>query len=177
MYPAKSAHPYSWPSYDVEKFTNVLVSRIAKRTLSQVRFYTGVPDPSKGPKELLWHGFWSNKLRYLASCGVHVYKGRVNPGGQEKGVDVSLAVDLIKLTYDKEYEVAIIVSQDWDFGAAVKMAKRIAKDQGRWLTFESAFCVGPGTYYKRGVPGTTWVQIDKSTYDACHDPTDYRPLP
>ena len=27
----------------------------------------------------------------------------------------------------------------------------------------------------RGVPGTTWVHIDKAIYDACHDPRDYRP--
>lgn len=167
-------HLYSWPSYDIEKLAHFLVSRISGRTLREIRFYTGVPNPSVGAKEFFWHGFWSNKLRYLASRGIHVYRGRINPGGQEKGVDVSIAVDLIRLTYDQEYEVAIIVSQDWDFGAAVRMAKRVARDQGRLLTFESAFCVGPGTTYRRGVPGTNWVNIDQATYDACHDPTDYR---
>jgi uncharacterized LabA/DUF88 family protein len=60
---------------------------------------------------------------------VYVYRGRVNPGGQEKGVHVSLAVDLIQLTYEGAYDVAIIVSQDWDFGFAVRLARSIARDR------------------------------------------------
>ena len=174
--PPTVSHPYSWPSYDVEKLTHKLVSRIQGRKLREVRFYTGVPNPTTGPKERFWHGFWSNKLHFLHTRGIYVYKGRINPGGQEKGVDVSIAVDLIRLTYDQEYDVAIIVSQDWDFGAAVRMAKLIARDQGRVSVFESAFPFDSGSISPRGIPGTEWVHIDKATYDACHDPTDYRSL-
>ena len=163
--------PYAWPSYDVEKLARALVSRIPGRTLTEIRFYTGVPDPAIGP----WHGFWSNKIRYLRSRRVYVYRGRVSAGGQEKGVDVSLALDLVRATYDRLYESAIIVSQDSDFGPAVGLAKEIAQAQGRRLVFESAFPVGPGSLSRRGVPGTTWIQIDQATYDACHDPKDYRP--
>jgi hypothetical protein len=123
---------------------------------------------------MFWHGFWSNKLRYLRSRGIATCRGRVNPGGQEKGVDVSLAIDLISLTYEQRYDVAIIISQDWDFGPAIRLAKRIAKDQGRQLSFESAFPYEPGRGNPRGVPGTTWVHIDRALHDACHDPTDYR---
>ena len=64
---------------------------------------------------------------------MYVYRGRVNAGGQEKGVDVSLALDLVRATYDRQFEVAIIVSQDWDFGPAVRLAKEIAQAQGRRL--------------------------------------------
>ncbi len=167
--------PYAWPSYDVEKLADTLVSRLPGRTLSQIRFYTGVPDPAAGPTQRFWHSFWTNKLRRLTSSGVHVYRGRVNTGGQEKGVDVTLALDLVRLTYERRYDLAIIVSQDWDFGPAVRLAKRIAQAQSQRLVFESAFPVGPGSHSNRGVPGTTWVHIDKATYDACHDPTDYRP--
>jgi hypothetical protein len=108
---------------------------------------------------------------------MHVYRGRVNPGGQEKGVDVSLAIDLIQLTYEQRYDVAILVSRDWDFGPAVRLAKTIARAQGRQLGFESAFPAAAGTVRPRGVPGTTWVVIDKATYDGCYDPIDYRPGP
>ena len=113
-------------------------------------------------------------MRYLKSRGIEIYKGRINSSGQEKGVDVRIAIDLVQLTYEQEYEVAMIISQDWDFGPAVRLAKEIAKDQGRQLTFESCFPVGPGTTYKRGVPGTTWIQIDQATYDTCFDLRDYR---
>ena len=167
--------PYIWPSYDVEKLAHALVSRIPGRNLEEIRFYTGVPDPSIGPSQLFWHGFWSNKIRYLRSREVYVYRGRVNAGMQEKGVDVSLAVDLVRATYDRLYEAAIIVSQDSDFGPAVRLAKEIAKAQGRWLTFESCFPFGPRRVSPRGVPGTDWIHIDQVTYDSCRDPKDYRP--
>ena len=170
-----SSPPYTWPSYDVERLAHALVARISGRTLAEIRFYTGVPDPSLGPSQRFWHGFWSNKIRYLRSKGVYVYRGRVNSGGQEKGVDVSLALDLVRMTYDRQYDAAIIVSQDWDFGPAVRLAKDIARRQKRWLVFESAFPVGPGSRSHRGVPGTTWIPIDKATYDACLDPREYRP--
>ena len=84
-------------------------------------------------------------------------------------MDVSLALDLVRATYDRQYEVAIIVSQDWDFGPAVRLAKAIAQVQDRRLVYESAFPVGPGSLSRRGVPGTTWVPIDQATYDACGD--------
>ena len=170
--PANPTSPYAWPSYDVERLAEALVVRSHRRTLTEIRFYTGVSD-SKAHG--FWHSFWTNKLRYLRNRGVHVYAGRVNSGGQEKGVDVSLALDLVQATHEQRYDVAIIVSQDWDFGPAVRLAKAIAQSQGRNLAFESAFPVGPGSSSTRGVPGTTWVPIDKETYDACRDPRDYRP--
>ncbi len=170
--PRDPSSPYAWPSFDVEKLANELVGREYGRTLVELRFYTGVPARSAIP---FWHDFWTNKCRHLRNQGVHVYKGRINSGGQEKGVDVSLALDLVEATHEQRYEVAIIVSQDADFGPAVRLAKRIARSQRRSLGFESAFPVGPGSRSERGIPGTTWVRIDKATYDACRDPRDYRP--
>ena len=166
---------YSWPSYDVEKLSRALVNDKDGRTLAETRFYTGVPDPKAGSKQEFWYGFWLNKIRHLKRQGIYVYRGRVNVGGQEKGVDVSLAIDLIRATYDYQYEAAIIVSQDSDFGPAIRLAKQIAKAQGRMLAFESRYPVGLGRRSRRGVPGTTWRPIDKETYDACRDPRDYRP--
>ena len=172
--PTVPGSPYGYPGYDVEKLAQALVARVPGRVLTQIRFYTGVPDPQHGRKEAFWHGFWNNKLRYLGSRGIYVYRGRINPGGQEKGVDVTLAVDLVEFAYDQTYDVAIIVSQDWDFGSAVRLCRRVAQNQGRVLTFESAFPYRVGVVTPRGIPGTTWVHIDKSMYDACLDPTDYR---
>ena len=90
-------------------------------------------------------------------------------------MDVSLALDLVRATYEQQYDAAIIVSQDWDFGPAVRLAKEIAKAQSRRLAFESCFPHGLGSHSRRGVPGTTWIPIDQTTYDSCRDPRDYRP--
>ena len=171
--PGDRSSPYAWPSYDVEKLAASLVARLPQRTLTDLRFYTGVPAPSVNR---FWHGFWTNKCRHLRNRGVHVYTGRVNAARQEKGVDVSLALDLVQATHEKRYDAAIIVSQDADFGPAVRLAKGIARSQGRYLQFESAFPLGPGSTSKRGIPGTKWVPIDKATYDACRDTRDYRLL-
>ena len=90
-------------------------------------------------------------------------------------MDVSLAIDLVQATHERRYDVAIIVSQDWDFGPAVGLAKRISASQGRQLIFESAYPVGLRSRSRRGIPGTLWVPIDQALYDACRDYRDYRP--
>lgn len=166
---------YSWPSYDVIKLAQALVAGTPGRRLTEVRFYTGVPNPGSGKVQKFWHEFWTNKLRDLRNRGVVVYRGRINAGGQEKGVDVSLALDLVQATYEGRYDCAIVVSRDTDFGPAVRMSKEIARMQGRKLTFESSYPLGAKSSSRRGIPGTLWVPITKSTYDACLDLTDYRP--
>jgi len=148
-----------------------MVARAQDRSLAEIRFYTGVPTPHQHKH---WHDFWTNKLRFLENKKVYVYKGRINSGGQEKGVDVSIAIDLIRLTYEKAYEVAILISGDHDLGPAVKLAKEIASGQNRQLAFEGVCPWEPGKYEQRGIPGTEWVRLSKQTYDACHDPKDYR---
>ncbi|MXZ91486.1 MAG: NYN domain-containing protein [Chloroflexi bacterium] len=169
--PSDKSSPYTWASYDVAKLANALTAREPGRTLTEVRFYTGVPDEFSRPS---LHGFWTNKIRYLRNGGIYVYQGKVNAGG-EKGVDVSLALDLVQATHERRFDVAIIVSQDSDFGPAVGLAKQIAASQNRTLKFESAFPFHRGRVSPRGVPGTTWVHIDQAMYDACFDPRDYRP--
>ena len=166
---------YTYPSYDVKKIAEGLTARVSGRILTEVRFYTGVPDPNlPSNKNRFWHGFWTNKLRAMANQGILIYRGRINRGGQEKGVDVGLALDVVHCTYENNYDCGIIVSQDWDFGPAVSLAKTIARDQSRTLNFESAFPFDNDNTSPRGIPGTIWVHIDKSLYDSCYDPRDYR---
>lgn len=120
---SEASSPYAWPSYDIEKLAKAVAMRTPGRSLSEIRFYTGVPNPTLGDRQKFWHGFWSNKIRALKNKGVYVYRGRVGPEGQEKGVDVSLAIDLVRATYEQSYEAVVIMSQDWDFGPAVHLAK------------------------------------------------------
>ena len=53
------------------------------------------------------------------------------------------------------------------------MAREIAQGQNRRIDFESAFPQVPGRRHF-GIPDTTWVPIDKATYDSCLDLTEYR---
>ena len=165
--------PYHWPSYDVVKLAHALASTSSGRTVSEIRFYTGVPDHSQ---DAFWHRFWNNKLRALQRQGVYAYRGRLNCNGQnvqEKGVDVSLAIDLVQATHQQSYEVAIIVSQDSDLAPAVTLARHVAQGQNRTVYFESAVPPVPGRRLF-GIAGTTLTPIDKATYDNCLDQTDHR---
>lgn len=125
--------PYNWPSYDVAQLSAALAALSPGRTLAKARFYTGVPDSGR------WHHFWNSKLRRLRNQGIIVTRGAVSRHGREKGIDISLAIDLVTDTYEQEYDVAIIVSQDADFAPAVRRAKQVAQKQGRFVTIQSSF--------------------------------------
>ena len=118
--------------------------------------------------------FGQTNFELPANQDIIIYKVRINQGGQEKGVDVRLALDVVHLTYENRSDCGIIVSQDWDFDSAISLAKIIARNQSRALSFESAFPFDNNNTSPRGIPGTTWVHIDRVLYDSCHDPKDYR---
>ena len=90
--------------------------------------------------------------------------------GEEKGIDVRLALDLIRLAHDRAYDVALVFSQDQDLAEAADEVRRIAREQARWLQPYSAYPCGPSTRNTRGVDRTTWIKLDQATYDACLDP-------
>jgi hypothetical protein len=94
--------------------------------------------------------------------------------GQEKGIDIRLALDMVRMTHQKAYDVALIFSQDQDLTEAVEEVKTIAKEQNRWIKIASAFPVSPTYRNRRGIDKTDWILIDRTTYEACLDLTDYR---
>lgn len=158
---------YRNPDYDVALLAEALTSSSPARVRSEVRFYTGVPGAYSKGKMKSWRGFWLDKLRRMRMQGIYTYRGSISRGGQEKGVDVSIAIDLVQATHEQRYESAIIVSEDSDFGPAVRLAKQIAQSQGRKVEIESAYPLNPMVRRQRGIPGTLWRPIGRSTYDAC----------
>ena len=156
--------------------------------LAQVRFYTGIPDRTDNP---FWNQFWSGKLAVMGRQGVHVFArplryhnktvklpdGSTHTflAGEEKGVDVRIALDVIRMAHRREYDVAVIFSQDQDLSEVAKEIRVIAKEQDRWIRIACAFPFSPTTKNRRGINGTDWIQINRATYDACLDYRDYRP--
>ena len=94
---------------------------------------------------------------------------------QEKGVDVRLALDVVARARKREFNVAVIYSQDQDLCEVVQEVKEIAAEQGRWITVACAFPSGPNATSSRGIDKTDWFEMDQAFYDACLDPRDYRP--
>jgi uncharacterized LabA/DUF88 family protein len=106
--------------------------------------------------------------------------GKTAPGefsvrtGEEKGIDVRIALDMIRCTYRNEFDVGIIFSQDQDLSEAVTEIREIAKHQGRWVEMYCAFPRSPSTTNTQPIRGTTAIEIDRAFYDACLDPSNYR---
>lgn len=159
-------------------------------SLEAVRFYTGVPPADRDP---FWHVFWSRKLAQMGKQGVRVFSRplryqrrefRFGHGGSfeaelpvEKGVDVRIAIDVIRLAIRASYEVALIFSQDQDLSEVADEVKLIGQEQNRWLRVASAFPTSPARpkHALRGINHTQWIKIDQALYDRCRDYRDYRP--
>jgi hypothetical protein len=95
--------------------------------------------------------------------------------GDEKGIDVRIALDVLGMAFRREYDVAIIFSQDQDLSEVAVELRTIAKEQGRWIKIASAFPASPTSRNKRGIERTDWIKIDRELYEQCVDNYDYRP--
>lgn len=177
---------YRFPNYDVRALVRVLCDARGWQVV-QVRFYTGVPDRAANPA---WHRFWVHKLAAMGRHRVHVFArplryrtrtirlpdGTTHSflGAEEKGVDVRLALDTVRMAHRGEYDVALVFSQDQDLFEVAEEIRTIAREQGRWIKIASAFPFSPAASNRRGIDRTDWIRIDRATYDACLDHRDYR---
>jgi hypothetical protein len=95
--------------------------------------------------------------------------------GQEKGVDVRLALDIVRLAHDHEYDAGLILSQDQDLTEAVEDVKLLARQRNWWVRMACAFPSSPTSHNRRGIDKTDWIPIERKLYDTCIDKRDYRP--
>ena len=95
--------------------------------------------------------------------------------GQEKGIDVRIALDMVRLAHGKAYDVALVFSQDQDLREVADEIRVIAQEQDRWIKMASAFPSSPTVRNDHGIQKTDWIPFDRPTYESCIDPRDYRP--
>ena len=186
---AREAFGYTYPSYDVSALAREVCAGQGWK-LTEARFYTGIPDAGDNAR---WHFFWTHKLAAMGRQGVVVYSrplryrnrtvtlpdGRQHSflTGEEKGIDVRIALDVIRLAHRRHYDVALVMSQDQDLSEVADEIRRIAREQQRWIKIASAFPHSPASRNPRGINKTDWIRIDRALYDRCLDPRDYRPKP
>ena len=94
--------------------------------------------------------------------------------GQEKGIDVRLALDIVAAAYQGEADVLLVFSQDQDLSEVAMEIRQIARQQKRWIKMASAFPVSAASTNRRGINGTDWIKMDRVLYDSCLDRRDYR---
>jgi uncharacterized LabA/DUF88 family protein len=150
---AKDAFGHHHPNYDPVKLHKAVCKAKGWRP-TLVRFYTGIPNAIESP---MWTAYWANRVLALKRAGVHVttrplryrraavidHNGDpvleddgqpvVSVTPQEKGIDVRLALDLVSCARKRQFDIALIFSQDQDLQEVVQEIAEIAKEQDRWI--------------------------------------------
>ena len=183
---ARNAFGYHHPNYDIQKLSQCICNQ-ENWSLVGIHFYTGVPDPADDP---MWNRFWTGKLAAMGRQGIAVFSRSLRyrnktvklPDGstysflhgEEKGIDVRIALDVIGMAVRNEYDVALVFSQDQDLSEVADEIRVIAHQQNRWIRMACAYPISPTTSNRRGINNTQWIQIDRKLYDTCLDLKDYR---
>lgn len=184
---AKAAFGYTFPNFNIKKLAELICAQQGWQS-SEIRFYTGVPDISDNA---YWNHFWTAKGAQMGRQGVRVFTRRLRYrnkriklpdgsvhtflDGDEKGIDVRIALDVIGLCHRREYDVALIFSQDQDLSEVADEVRIISHEQDRWIKIASAYPYSPTVRRARGIDKTDWQRIDRAQYDQCIDTRDYRP--
>ena len=185
---ARESFGYPYPNYDVVCLARTVCMRQGWR-LGEVHFYTGVPSAQDNP---YWHSFWRRKMQVMQEAGVRVharplrYRQARGPGGdgarggrrtlpgQGKGIDIRIALDIVRLAHERAYDVALVFSQDQALTEVATELRHIAAAQQRWLKIASAYPCSADSRNRRGIDRTDWIRIERALYDRCLDPRDYR---
>ena len=98
------------------------------RSLLRVYYYNVLRDPNRNPQA------YQDQQNFLTALDnvpyLEVRLGRSKMRGDvavEKGVDIMVATDMLRLAWDDRYDVAILVSGDGDFAYAVQTVKDMGK--------------------------------------------------
>ncbi|MBN1343600.1 MAG: NYN domain-containing protein [Phycisphaerae bacterium] len=187
FYAVKRAFGYGYPNYNALALVEA-ACRAKGWSATATRFYTGVPNATDNP---FWNHFWTAKLALMGTRGVTTFSRplkyrnqtvRLPNGqattvlvGQEKGIDIRIALDVVRMAREGVYDVALIFSQDQDLSEAADEVKSVSMAQDRWIKIACAFPVSPTYTNTRGINNTHWVKINRALYDGCIDQNDYRP--
>lgn len=181
----EKAFGYTYPNYDPLKLSEE-VCAFKRWELKGVRLYTGVHTPKENE---YWSSFWNSKLAvYGTRQNVEVFtrplqyikKDVIDSDGKsqqvvtpkEKGIDVRISLDIVRMARLNQLDVVVLFSQDQDFAEVAKDVLEISRSEDRWIKIVSVFPDGNG---RRGIQYTDQIPFDKVLYDRCIDPRDYRP--
>ena len=148
------------------------------RQLTQVRVYTGRPESSKDPHTYGAHmrqcAAWERKGVVVRARTLRYPHDWPTRPAEEKGIDVALAIDVVVMAVEGEYDVGVIASTDTDLRPAIE-----------YLLNKAAGSVEVAAWWhgslRKGlvVPGARlWChRLTKADYDAAADYTDYNSKP
>ncbi len=189
FYAVKKAFGYAYPNYDPAALAAAVCDAKGWRP-DVISFYTGIPRIQDDP---YWNHFWTEKLRGMGRRGIQTFSRHLRyrnqtiqlPGGglsavlvgQEKGIDIRIALDVVRMARENRYDVAVVFSQDQDLSEVAEEVRSIAAAQDRWIKLACAFPTSPTYDNRRGINGTDWIPVERVLYNTCLDANDYRLKP
>ena len=144
--------------------------------LSEVRTYTGRPDPRKDPKT---HAAHMKQCEKWLSDGARVIhrelrypRGWPTERAQEKGIDTALAIDFVTMAVDGLFDIGVIMSTDTDLLPALEFVR--SRFAGQRHVAVAAWR-SPQSRSRLSIPGSNvWCHwLNRDDYDSVADPTDY----
>jgi uncharacterized LabA/DUF88 family protein len=156
-----------------------LLAPEAEHELAQVRIYTGVPHPEHNR---LGHAITQRRIeawRLADPERVHVFPRTLRyppPEGREKGVDVHLAVDLVRLAIEDAYELLILCSADTDLVPALEFVHgRFPEKRIETVAWNPIRGCEPDTAAPLDIPGggVTRRRVSLTEFERLIDRTNY----
>ncbi len=126
--------------FNFEKFVKFLVR---DRKLVRTYYYNAPLDRRKDEEGYMKQQRFFDKIKRIPNftfvlCRMQKRKVDGKTIYEVKEDDIHLAVDMVKLAYNKAYDTAILVSSDGDFVPAVQAVKEIGKNVEN-IGFENKF--------------------------------------
>jgi uncharacterized LabA/DUF88 family protein len=163
---------------DPMKLGRLLTSRRnATSELAGVRVYRGLPNPKRealaasanSRQADAWH---QNNMIATVRRPLRYPKGWPAVPAQEKGVDVALAVDYVRLAMQRAYDVGILFSSDTDLLPAVETVAELTPARAEVAAWSNTLRL------RFGGTNRLWCHhLTAEDYEAVLDPTDYTKPP
>ncbi len=145
--------------------------------LETVNFYIGIPSKGRRVGGETRED-WMRRAALWAGEGVNVFTRDLACNNREKGIDVRIALDVVRQMRDDEFDIALIFSQDQDFREVVDEVHGVAREESRWLKVASAYPAKFDDKNCRGIDGAdVAVPLDRGTVARCLEPWIGRPNP
>jgi uncharacterized LabA/DUF88 family protein len=156
------------------KLANHLASGVGpNRSLQELRIYRGRPDNAKSRKS--YDAWQSQAAAWKGTCGDRLiprYRDLRYRGNEvvEKGIDVWLAIDLVKIAMEQDVDRVVVVSSDTDLVPALELAVELRGEEfvevAGWDGRADAAPI-------LNVAGVVQRGLTKSHYERFRDDTDY----
>lgn len=119
-------HHLGKTNIDFNKLSLVLCT--PQRELVRTYYYNAPVNQEDNEEMYKSQQRFFNELKKLPDLQLRLGRLEHSDGGvHEKGVDIYLAVDMLRYAYNDIYDIAILISSDGDFSEAVNALKDLGK--------------------------------------------------